>query len=215
MLWDFSKLKVGQMINVQAYKHNGHLYRQWNSVKVIFHNKRHIVLFLKNTKVAEYERDVNGWRYKENAIWFIPKDSMYNAIVLLKESGSYYYINLASRPIFEDDTLKFIDYDLDIKCYPDKELQIVDREEFAEHSKEMKYPESLRKTIYDEIKDIISLYNDYEYFFSDEVIAYYLKVLYDDKLITEKTYNKLLDTNNRRKYNEETSMFADISKIYK
>ncbi|UWV92605.1 hypothetical protein [Mycoplasmopsis cynos] len=41
------------MINIQAYKHDGFLYRQWTNAKVIFHNKRHIVLSLKGTRVTE------------------------------------------------------------------------------------------------------------------------------------------------------------------
>ncbi|QNM93601.1 DUF402 domain-containing protein [Mycoplasma sp. Pen4] len=213
MEWDFSKIKVGQMINVQAYKHNGYLYRQWNDAKVIFHNKRHIVLFLKNTVVAEYEKDINGWRYNENAIWFIPKNSFYNAIVLLKDQGAYYYINMASKPIFEDGTIKFIDYDLDVKCYPDRDLQIVDREEFNIHSRMMSYPSKIKENIYEELKSIMILYNDYKYFFSEDVINYYLEVLYKDKLISDKSIEKFVRSN-RKKYNEEISMFASIKKRY-
>ncbi|MFV8470304.1 DUF402 domain-containing protein [Mycoplasma sp. AA7A] len=214
MEWDFSKLKVGSMINVQGYKHNGYLYRQWNSAKVVFHNKRHIVLFLKNTKVAEYEKDVNGWRYNENAIWFIPKDAMYNAIVLLKDSGPYYYINMASKPIFEDNTIKFIDYDLDVKCYPDKELQVVDRDEFNLHSRQMQYPELLKNLLFEELKVIMQLYSEYKYFFNYEIINYYLEILHADKLISDKAaerYTRL----GRKQYSEEGDMFRQVNRVYK
>ncbi|MFV8468109.1 DUF402 domain-containing protein [Mycoplasma sp. VS42A] len=214
MEWDFSKLKVGSMINVQGYKHNGYLYRQWNSAKVVFHNKRHIVLFLKNTKVAEYEKDVNGWRYNENAIWFIPKDAMYNAIVLLKDSGPYYYINMASKPIFEDNTIKFIDYDLDVKCYPDKELQVVDRDEFNLHSRQMQYPELLKNLLFEELKVIMQLYSEYKYFFNYEIINYYLEILRADKLITDKAaerYTRL----GKKHYSEEGDMFRQVNRTYK
>lgn len=56
MKWNFTDIKVGMQINVQAYKHNGFLYRQWSQAKVIFHNKRHIVLSLKGTKVIEIQK---------------------------------------------------------------------------------------------------------------------------------------------------------------
>ncbi|WAM01207.1 hypothetical protein NWE60_00835 [Mycoplasmopsis felis] len=36
MKWNFTDIKVGMQINVQAYKHNGFLYRQWSQAKVIF-----------------------------------------------------------------------------------------------------------------------------------------------------------------------------------
>ncbi|MHA3825579.1 DUF402 domain-containing protein [Mycoplasma sp. BRA285] len=214
MEWDFSKLKVGSMINVQGYKHNGYLYRQWNSAKVVFHNKRHIVLFLKNTKVAEYEKDVNGWRYTENAIWFLPKDAMYNAIVLLKESGPYYYINMASKPIFEDNTIKFIDYDLDVKCYPDKELQVVDRDEFALHSREMKYSEELKNYLFKELTEVIEMYSEYQYFFNPEIINYYLDILRNDKLISDKAVERYTRLGNKQ-YSEESEMFRQVTRGYK
>lgn len=193
MEWDFSKLKIGSMINVQAYKHNGFLYRQWNGAKVIFQNKRHIVLFLYGTKVTEFNRENNGWKYNENAIWFLPKNSFYNAIVLFKENiGKYYYINMASKPIFEDNTIKFIDYDLDIKCYPGKNLQVVDREEFSQNSKLMNYSDEIKTKIYEEIKNIIEDYNSFSYFFNDEIIDYYLEILLKDKLISKTFYNYAL-----------------------
>ncbi|QDF65216.1 DUF402 domain-containing protein [Mycoplasma nasistruthionis] len=211
--WDFSKLKIGQMVNVQAYKHDGYLYRQWFDAKVVFHNKRHIVLSLKHTRVAEHEKDVNGWKYTDNALWFLPKDSYYNGIVLLRDNGAYHYINMASKPIFEDNTIKFIDYDLDVKCYPDKDLQIVDREEFAFHSKKLEYPLQLKNILYEELKNIITMYNDYRYFFSDDVIIYYLEILLKDKLISEKLIEKFLQAN-QRKNNEEIAMFSRLSKRY-
>ncbi|WP_036452666.1 DUF402 domain-containing protein [Mycoplasma buteonis] len=213
MSWDFKNIKTGQIINVQAYKHNGFLYRQWNGAKVIFHNKRHIVLFLRGTRVTESHNETNGWRYTESAIWFLPKDSFYNAIVLFKKNvGSYYYINMASKPIFEDNTLKFIDYDLDIKCYPEKDLQIVDREEFGQNSKQMDYPLKLKEKIHEEIKNIVSMYNNYEYFFNTEILEYYLKIAVQDKLITQKTIDDFVILN-RKKYSEESEIFLQTSKV--
>ncbi|QGZ97776.1 DUF402 domain-containing protein [Mycoplasma sp. NEAQ87857] len=206
----FENLKTGQMVNVQAYKHNGFLYRQWNQAKVIFHNKRHVVLFLCGTRVTEAQHNSNGWRYTENAIWFLPKDQLFNSIVLLKKDlGNYYYINMASKPIYEDNTIKFIDYDLDVKCYPEKDLQVVDRDEFSLNSKQMNYPSELKTKIYDEIKNIISLYNDYNYFFNAQILQYYFEILLKDKLINAKTFKKYVAQYNS-KYNEESEMFNNV-----
>ncbi|WP_406613968.1 DUF402 domain-containing protein [Mycoplasma corogypsi] len=210
MEWDFSQLKVGSMISIQAYKHSGYLYRQWNEAKVIFHNKRHIVLYLKGTKVSESDSESSGWKYTEDALWFIPKESFYNAIILLKKDiGNYYYINIASKPIFEDNTIKFIDYDLDVKCYPDRELQVVDREEFTTNSKIMNYPVSLKQLIYEEIRNIITMYNEYQYFFNDSIIEYYLTILWQDKLINEKALNDYIRIGDKH-FNEESRMFNEI-----
>ncbi|VEU71047.1 DUF402 domain-containing protein [Mycoplasmopsis glycophila] len=213
MEWDFSELKVGKIINVQAYKHNGFLYRQWNGAKVIFHNKRHIVLFLKGTRVTESQKESSGWKYTESALWFLPKNNYYNAIVLFKKNiGNYYYINMASKPIFEDNTIKFIDYDLDIKCYPQKELQVVDREEFTNNAYLMKYPEKLKKIIFQELNEVISIYNNYEYFFNNSIIEYYLGIASKDKLISEKTLENFIAWGNKKIFLEEREIFNQFSK---
>ncbi|WP_025755189.1 DUF402 domain-containing protein [Mycoplasmopsis cricetuli] len=212
MQWDFKNLKVGQMVDVQAYKFNGFLYRQWSSAKVIFNNSRHVVLFLSNTKVNEYDKCLNRWRYTESALWFLPKNSYFNAIILLKNNfGIYHYINIASKPIFEEGTIKFIDYDLDVKCYPKKELQIVDRDEFSRNIVQMQYPENLRKKVFEELKNIISLYTNYAYFFNNEIFAYYLDILVKDKLLDKRIYDNFVK-NNIQKYNEEFDIFSEIMK---
>ncbi|RIV16686.1 DUF402 domain-containing protein [Mycoplasmopsis gallopavonis] len=207
MNWDFSDAKVGKIINVQAYKHNGFLYRQWNGAKIIFNNKRHIVLFLKGTRVSESSKETSGWRYTESALWFIPKHEMFNSIVLFKKNvGSYYYINLTSLPIFEDNTIKFIDYDIDIKSYPGKSVQIVDHDEFEMNSKMMKYPFALKKEIFANVHKIYDLYNQKQYFFKHEIIQFYLEVAVQDKLITHRAMKDYISIDSKP-YNEEDEIF--------
>ncbi|UUM19868.1 MULTISPECIES: DUF402 domain-containing protein [unclassified Mycoplasma] len=209
---EFKNLKVGQIINVQGYKFNGFLYRQWNSAKVIFNNSRHIVLFLHRTKVSDYNKKINYWRYSENALWFFPKNSYFNAILLLKRNSKiYHYINLASKPVFEDETIKFIDFDLDIKCYPGKDIQLVDRDEFLKNSVLMKYPVQFKKTVFDEITRVFELYANYKYFFNPQILGYYVDILYKDKLIEKKFYDNFIKTN-VQEYSDEFSMFSDLMK---
>ncbi|APJ38357.1 DUF402 domain-containing protein [Mycoplasmopsis pullorum] len=181
MIRKFPNLKVGKMITVQAYKYNGQLYRQWNKAKVLYNNQNHIVLILFKTKVTESSG--KGWVYREPVIWFFSKKNMFNGLILLKKNGHYTYINLASTPIFEDETLKFVDYDLDVKCYPHKDLKIVDRDEFFTNSKKFKYPQSLKNAVYKNLSVLTEMYNNYQYFFNDKIIEYYLKKAIEDKII--------------------------------
>ncbi|WAM02954.1 DUF402 domain-containing protein [Mycoplasmopsis cynos] len=73
--------------------------------------------------------------------------------------GKSYYINLSSYPIFEDRTIKFIDYDLDLKSYPTKELQIVDKEEFNENSRYYGYSKLTKTKIFKEVRNVVELYS--------------------------------------------------------
>ncbi|WP_036458820.1 DUF402 domain-containing protein [Mycoplasma leonicaptivi] len=213
MEWDFSDIKVGMIINVQAYKHNSQLYRQWCNAKVIFHNKKHIVLSLKGTRVIESFKVSKGWTYKDDALWFIPKKSFYNSIVMLKKNyGNLYYINLASYPIFEDNTIKFIDYDLDLKSYPNKDLQIVDKDEFHENAKKYKYSLNIKNKIFNEVQNLVSLYSSNQYFFKEDILKYYIQILYNDKLISESQYLMYLN-NGKKSLLEETSMFKKFNNL--
>ncbi|TDV24456.1 hypothetical protein BCF59_0427 [Mycoplasmopsis mustelae] len=210
MQWDFKKLQIGAMVNVQAYKHDGFLYRQWTNAKVIFHNKKHVVLALRGTRVLESRNSAKGWKYKDDAIWFLPKRSLYNTIVLLKKGvGSLYYTNIASYPIFEDNTIKFIDYDLDLKSYPNKDLQIVDKEEFKTNSNKFNYSHRLKEKIFNEITEVVNLYNNEAYFFNEEIILYYLNIMLKDKLIDEKNYNSYYQMYHKN-YSEETEMMMQL-----
>jgi protein associated with RNAse G/E len=46
-------IKQYQIINVQAYKHDGTLYRQWNGLVVFDVQPKYITLIMPQTKVIE------------------------------------------------------------------------------------------------------------------------------------------------------------------
>ncbi|SYV96825.1 Protein of uncharacterised function (DUF402) [Mycoplasmopsis edwardii] len=123
--------------------------------------------------------------------------------------GKSYYTNLASYPIFEENTIKFIDYDLDLKSYPTKELQIVDKEEFNENSLAYGYSPQIKSKILNEVKNIVELYSTNEYFFNDGIIDYYLEIMHNDKLISENKFNAYRSVK-RHSLCEETDMIKNL-----
>ena len=178
------RLINGQIVNVQAYKHDGTLYRQWNGVRVIESSPDKWVLFMYKTKVSESSGQ--RWIVREPIIWWMPRDSFSNTTGLIRPSGTHFYTNLASIPIFEDNTIKFIDYDLDIKAYPDSPIKVVDINEYERHKSEFDYPEKLMKIIDKTTKRIIKQIELNEEFFDEEIIEEYLEELADLKLISKR-----------------------------
>ena len=59
---------------------------------------------------------------------------------MLREEGVYYYCNLSSPFAYDSEALKYIDYDLDIKVYPDMTYTLLDEDEYEKHSQIMQYP---------------------------------------------------------------------------
>ena len=178
------RLENGQIVNVQAYKHDGTLYRQWSGVKVIEASPDRWVLFMYKTKVTE----ISGqrWIVREPIIWWMPRDSFSNTTGLIRPSGTYFYTNLASPPIFEDNAIKFIDYDLDIKAYPGAPIKVVDKNEYEKHKVDYKYPEKLQDIIEGTVTKIIKQIELKEEFFDEDVIDRYLEELADERLISKK-----------------------------
>ncbi|AAT27984.1 DUF402 domain-containing protein [[Mycoplasma] mobile] len=176
--------ELGSIINIQAYKYDGTLYRQWNGARVLEVSPFHIVLVLIKTKVAEETN--RKWIIREPTLWFFPVEgSFFNASILLRKKEKLYYINLSSPPIFEDNTLKFIDFDLDIKISPKQIFSVVDENEFAINSKEFKYSEELIKLIRKNIKLIRVNFHDKDYIFDDDFLESYINELKDLRLVKE------------------------------
>ena len=53
---------------------------------------------------------------------------------------------------FDEEGIKYIDYDLDIKMYPSKRIRVLDRQEYEDHKMRMSYPQ--------DIDDIVMFYMD-------------------------------------------------------
>ena len=79
-------MKKGDMVAIHAYKHNGTLYRAWDSSKVVEINDKYVVL--ENNRVKVTEIDGRKWKTKEPALVFFYKDSWFNIIVQYKEKVS-------------------------------------------------------------------------------------------------------------------------------
>ncbi len=149
------KLAIGDKLQIQCYKHNGKIHRSWDEALVLDVKKDYIVCA--NSKTLVTEADGTTWKTKEPAIMYFFKDSWYNIIVQLKKDGIFYYCNIATPYIIEDGTIKYIDYDLDLRVFPDGGFRILDRNEYNYHKKIYKYSSELDKIIKAELSNLIEI----------------------------------------------------------
>lgn len=152
------KVKIGDKLKIQCYKHNGQVHRSWDEAIVIDIKKEYIVFG--NSKTLVTEAQGGTWRTKEPAILYFFFKKWFNVISQLKKDGIYYYCNIASPFIIEDDTIKYIDYDLDLRVFPSGEYKILDRLEYKYHKKLMNYSGSLDAVIRSSLDELISIYNE-------------------------------------------------------
>ena len=62
---------------------------------------------------------------------------------MFRDDGVYYYCNLSSPFVCDEEAIKYIDYDLDIKVYPSGKYHLLDEDEYRQHMKQMNYPKDI------------------------------------------------------------------------
>jgi len=152
------KMCKGDRLQIQCYKHDGKIHRCWDEAIVLDIKDDYIVFGNERTLVTESYGST--WRTKEPAIMYFFKDKWYNIIVQLKKSGVTYYCNIASPFIIEDGTIKYIDYDLDLRIFPSGSFKILDRQEYKYHKKKMGYSADLDKVIRNGLSELITCYQN-------------------------------------------------------
>ena len=167
------KYKVGDKIPIHCYKHNGKIHRIWEESTVIEEKDDYLVCGNYKTKVIE--NDGRSHRTKEPAIVFFYKHNWFNIIAQFKEFGLFYYCNIASPYLIDDDTIKYIDYDLDLRVFPDGGYRVLDRNEYKYHKKIMNYSDELDLILNKELDKLIKMKINKEGPFDIKVINDYLE----------------------------------------
>lgn len=170
------RLKVGSKVQIHCYKHNGQIHRTWNEAVILDINEDYLVCG--NHKTIVTEKDGATHKTKEPAIIYFYAHRWYNVFAQLKKPGLFYKCNIATPYLIDEDIIKFIDYDLDLKVFPDGGFRVLDRNEYKYHKKIMKYSEDLDKILQSELTDLINLKRtESGPFNKEEIDMYYQKYL--------------------------------------
>lgn len=144
-----------ERILIHCYKHDGQLHKTWKDAIILEKNKD--VLILGNYNALVTKVDGRTWHTKEPAIMFFYPNKWFNIIAQLKKNGIFYYCNIASPYIIEDNIVKYIDYDLDLRVYPDGGFRVLDRNEYNYHKKKMHYSKEIDMIIKYSLTELIGL----------------------------------------------------------
>ncbi len=167
-----NNLCIGDKLEIQCYKHNKKVHRAWQEAVVLDIKKDYMVFGNNKTLVTEAEGTT--WRTKEPAIIYFFRNKWYNIIAQMKKDGIYYYCNIATPFIIEENTIKYIDYDLDLRIFPKGEYKILDKLEYEYHKNKMNYSDDLDKVINNALKELILEYENGAIMFNKENNIQYL-----------------------------------------
>ena len=173
--------KVGDVLTIHCYKHDGKLHRTWDEATIL--DIKDDMLVCGNDKTMVNESDGRVHQTNEPAILFFYKDKWFNIIGQLKSQGLFYYCNIATPYLIEDDIIKYIDYDLDLRVFPDGAFRVLDRNEYKYHSKIMHYPKELDMILKRELTELIDMKKQKKEPFLPETIEKYYEIYKNIKKI--------------------------------
>ena len=104
---NIEELEIGRKYEIHGYKHDGKIHRSWDEAVLLEIHDDYLIFGNEKTKVTE--SDGRTWRTKEPAVLYFFYKQWYNIIGQYKKNGIYYYCNMASPIIIEENTIKYID----------------------------------------------------------------------------------------------------------
>ncbi|WP_243291646.1 DUF402 domain-containing protein [Bacillus sp. FJAT-47783] len=146
--------KEGDKIQIHSYKHNGFIHRIWEETTVLKASENCIIGGNDRTTVTE--SDGRTWITREPAICYFHSKYWFNVIGMIRTDGIYYYCNISSPFVWDDEALKYIDYDLDIKIFPDMTYILLDEDEYERHRREMNYPEVIDRILKNNVNKLVT-----------------------------------------------------------
>ena len=171
------EIKVGDVYEIHCYKHNGKIHRTWDEARIIDVTDDYIVCGNYKTKVTESDGQTH--RTKEPAIMFFYRKRWFNIIAQLKKYGLFYYCNIASPYVLDGKIIKYIDYDLDLRIFPDNTFKVLDKNEYKYHKMTMKYSDEIDIIVQDSLNRLIKMKENNEPPFQKELIEKYYNMYKD------------------------------------
>ncbi len=178
-----SDLKIGDSVFIQSYKHNGSIHRTWSKALVIDVTDDFYAVVTDHSWVVE--SDNRRWLTKEPAICFYYKKKWFNIISMVRKAGIYYYCNIATPSIYDGEAIKNVDYDLDVKVFPDGNYIILDENEFEYHCQRMNYPDEIKQICINSKNELVEMVKQNEkpfnFSYINNYILKYFELIFDQK----------------------------------
>ena len=160
--------REGEFITVKSYKHDGSLHRTWRDSMILKTSDQAIIACNDHTLVTE--SDGRRWLTREPALLYYHKHYWFNVVTIIRQKGISYYCNLASPYVLDAEALKYIDYDLDIKIFPDGEKRLLDVDEYELHRRQMHYSKEIDQILKANVEILVDWINNKKGPFSPEYV---------------------------------------------
>ena len=168
LMMNISGPREGDFITIKSYKHDGSLHRTWRDTMVLKTSENALIGCNDHTLVTE--SDGRRWITREPALVYFHKHYWFNIVTMIRENGVSYYCNLASPAILDKEALKYIDYDLDVKVFPNGEKRLLDVDEYEDHGNKWHYSADIDKILKHNVRVLVDRINNGKGPFSKEYV---------------------------------------------
>lgn len=155
-------------ITVNARKFDNSIHKSWKC-KLLTENTDYWIF------LGKFEREINhsqlgiirrgtiSYEYYWTHKWF-------NVFRFHEPEGDlkYYYCNINFPPKFENNTLDYVDLDLDILVKKDLSFEILDQDEFEENAKIYNYSSDLKTKIGQAVEELLEIIQQRQFPFNQD-----------------------------------------------
>jgi protein associated with RNAse G/E len=144
-------------IVVRACKYDGREHRRWTA-KLLRQEGALLVLDAKfpDEVVHDLLGTIAAGTHSLEFYWL---DRWYNVFRFAEPNGDLrnYYCNINVPPTLDEQTLSYVDLDLDILVAPDLSYRILDLEDFEKNAKDYSYPAELQANAREAVDELVNL----------------------------------------------------------
>lgn len=150
-------MKEGELITVNSRKYDGRLSRSWPAR---FRRRAGSLVVVEGVFEAEVRHPLLG-RIVAGTLSteFFWADRWYSIFRFREPGGALrnFYCNLNTPPVFEKDSITFVDLDIDVLVAPDFSHRILDEDEFELHAEKYQYPPDFRRRTREALAEVVAL----------------------------------------------------------
>lgn len=168
--------QVGEIIDINSYKHGGDFHRQWQGSKVLSTDD---VLIISNYQPKVTEADGRIHSYPGLSISLFFPNQWWNIVMIYRYRKRLvsYYCNIASpfQIDRENASISYVDYDVDLIVQPNRQFKVVDEHELVENSQKYMYPATILNRIKLAVQQLIGWVKKGNTPFTKEFAAYWYR----------------------------------------
>lgn len=145
------------LITINSRKFDGEIHRSWQAYFIERQNS--LLVFLGRFEKEIIHPNLGIIRRGTISYEYYWLDRWYNIFQFHEPEGDLrnFYCNISEPPIFENNVLNYVDFEIDLLIWKDFSYEILDIEEFEENKKKFNYSSEIVKKVYQSVSAIETL----------------------------------------------------------